>query len=76
MYNVYTSLLYQLKRLNSRTIDVTPLSAGGVANASVQDAFCAGTGCLISIIYGQSGYGNHLSPAPPGGAAKGPAANS
>jgi len=76
LYNAYTGALYQLKRSSdSSTADVAPLSAGGVANASTQDAFCAGTGCLISIIYDQSGHGNHLTQAPPGGAAKGPAAN-
>jgi hypothetical protein len=38
-----------------------------VANAAAQDAFCAGTTCLITIIYDQSGRGNHLTQAPPGG---------
>jgi hypothetical protein len=50
------------------------LSAGGVANAATQDNFCAGTTCLITIIYDQSGRGNHLTQAPPGGF-KGPEAN-
>jgi len=76
LYSAYTGPLYQLKHSSdSSTINVPPLSAGGVANASVQDAFCAGKGCLISIIYDQSGHGNHLTQAPPGGAARGPAAN-
>jgi hypothetical protein len=52
-----------------------PLSAGGVANATVQDLFCASTTCLITIIYDQSGSGNHLSQAPPGGAFSGPETN-
>jgi non-reducing end alpha-L-arabinofuranosidase len=51
------------------------LSAGGIANAAAQDSFCASTTCVISIIYDQSGYGNHLTQAPPGGAASGPNAN-
>ncbi|KIN05455.1 glycoside hydrolase family 54 protein, partial [Oidiodendron maius Zn] len=29
--------------------------------------FCASTTCLITIIYDQSGHGNHLTQAPPGG---------
>ena len=49
------------------------LSAGGVANAAAQDSFCAGTTCLITVIYDQSGRGNHLTQAPPGGFS-GPAA--
>ncbi|KAE8380089.1 Arabinosidase B [Aspergillus bertholletiae] len=32
-----------------------------------QDSFCASTTCLITIIYDQSGRGNHLTQAPPGG---------
>jgi non-reducing end alpha-L-arabinofuranosidase len=76
LYNAYTGALYQLKRSSDgSTVDVAPLSTGGVANESTQDTFCAGTGCLISIIYDQSGHGNHLTQAPPGGVAKGPAAN-
>jgi hypothetical protein len=54
--------------------NIAPLSAGGVANAAAQDTFCAGTTCLITIIYDQSGRGNHLTQAPPGGF-KGPEAN-
>jgi hypothetical protein len=49
------------------TSNIAPLSAGGVANAAAQDSFCASTTCLITIIYDQSGRGNHLTQAPPGG---------
>lgn len=49
------------------TTAISPLSAGGVANAAAQDSFCASTTCLITIIYDQSGRGNHLTQAPPGG---------
>ena len=37
------------------------LSAGGYANAAAQDSFCAGTSCVITIIYDQSGRGNNLT---------------
>ena len=57
---------------DNTTTDIMPLSAGGVANASAQDAFCTMTNCLISVIYDQSGHSNHLTQAPSGGAAKGP----
>ena len=40
-----------------------PLSAGGVANAAAQDSFCAGTSCVITVIYDQSGKGNDLTQA-------------
>jgi hypothetical protein len=47
-------------------------SVAGYADAATQDAFCAGGTCTISIIYDQSGMGNHLRPAPAGGAKASP----
>lgn len=68
MYSAYSGSLYQVKRASdSTTLDIAPVSAGGVANAAKQDTFCALTTCLITIIYDQSGNGNHLTQAPPGG---------
>lgn len=68
LYDAYNGALYQVTRNsdNSKT-DISPLAAGGVANAAAQDSFCSGTTCLISIIYDQSGKGNHLTQAPKGG---------
>ncbi|KAI1126842.1 Arabinosidase B [Nemania abortiva] len=75
LYSAYTGSLYQVKRgSDGATTDIKPLSAGGVANAAAQDTFCASTTCLITIIYDQSGKGNHLTQAPPGGFS-GPEAN-
>lgn len=75
LYNAYNGPLYQVKRgSDGATTDIKPLTAGGVANAASQDSFCSGTTCLITIIYDQSGRGNHLTQAPPGGAASGPEA--
>ncbi|KAK4233391.1 Arabinosidase B [Achaetomium macrosporum] len=75
LYSAYSGRLYQVKRdSDGKTTDISPLSAGGVANAAAQDSFCANTTCLITIIYDQSGRGNHLTQAPPGGF-KGPEAN-
>ncbi|HWO59863.1 MAG TPA: arabinofuranosidase catalytic domain-containing protein, partial [Umezawaea sp.] len=68
LYGAYDGSLYQVRRSSDNTTrDVGPSSAGGVANAATQDSFCAGTTCLISIIYDQSGRANHLTQAPPGG---------
>ncbi|KAI0452287.1 carbohydrate-binding module family 42 protein [Xylaria acuta] len=76
LYNNYSGSLYQLLRgSDNATADVKTLSAGGVANAATQDNFCSGSTCLISVIYDQSGRGNHLTQAPPGGAASGPNVN-
>lgn len=75
LYSAYNGALYQVKRgSDGKTTDIAPLSAGGVANAAAQDTFCANTTCLITIIYDQSGRGNHLRQAPPGGF-KGPESN-
>jgi hypothetical protein len=68
LYSSYSGPLYQVQRSSdSTTTTISPLSAGGVANAATQDSFCSGTSCVISIIYDQSGHGNDLSRAPPGG---------
>lgn len=68
LFQSYNGPLYQVRRASDNTTrDVGVLSAGGVANAATQDSFCAGTTCLITIIYDQTGRGNHLTQAPPGG---------
>ncbi|MEV7044567.1 arabinofuranosidase catalytic domain-containing protein [Amycolatopsis sp. NPDC051061] len=68
LYGAYNGSLYQVRRASDNTTrDIGLLSAGGVANAAAQDSFCAGTTCLITVIYDQSGRNNHLTQAPPGG---------
>ncbi|KAJ6512601.1 alpha-L-arabinofuranosidase [Mycena sanguinolenta] len=72
LFSAFTGSLYQVKRgSDGATLNIAPLSAGGVANAAAQDSFCAGTSCLITTIFDQSGRANHLTQAPPGGAASG-----
>ncbi|GAA3351820.1 alpha-L-arabinofuranosidase B [Amorphoplanes nipponensis] len=74
LYGAYNGSLYQVRRSSDNaTRDIGVLAAGGVANAAAQDSFCAGTSCVITVIYDQSGRGNHLTQAPPGGFS-GPAA--
>jgi len=65
--STYTGPLYQVKKADGTTKDIPVLSPGGFADSSVQDAFCGADACTISIIYDQSGMGNHLTKAPPGG---------
>ena len=73
LYASYSGPLYQVRRSSDNTtLNISPLSAGGVANAAAQDSFCAGTTCVITEIYDQSGRGNNLTDAPGGGAAGGP----
>ena len=73
LFASYNGRLYQVRRSSDNaTRDVGVLGAGGVANAAAQDSFCAGTTCRVTVIYDQSGRGNHLTQAPGGGAAGGP----
>ncbi|KAF2163466.1 carbohydrate-binding module family 42 protein [Zasmidium cellare ATCC 36951] len=73
LFDSYNDPLYQIKRgSDNQTLPIYPLQAGGIANASAQDSFCANTTCVISIIYDQTSNGNNLTQAPPGSAAKGP----
>lgn len=74
LFDSYSGGLYQVQRSSDgTTTDITPVSAGGIADAAAQDSFCSGTTCVISVIYDQSGTSNDLTQAPPGGAASGPA---
>lgn len=61
----YEGPLYQVKN-DGGVLDIG--SIDGYANAAAQLEFCATADCIISIIYDQSGYGNHLTPAPRGSA--------
>ena len=65
----YTGPLYQVDS-GTATLDIKGVD--GYADAAAQDQFCA-SGCTISIIYDQSGRGNHVTPAPPGSAKQTPA---
>ncbi len=67
LYAAYDGNLYQVTRASDKTTkDIGVSSAGSVADAAVQDTFCSGTTCSISIIYDQSGKNNHLRQGPPG----------
>ncbi|KID89979.1 Alpha-N-arabinofuranosidase Precursor, partial [Metarhizium majus ARSEF 297] len=75
LYAKYSGRLYQVRRDSDQaTTDITTMSPGGVADSNHQDSFCARTTCVITVIYDQSGHDNHLTQAPPGGAASGPEA--
>ncbi|MGI5240218.1 arabinofuranosidase catalytic domain-containing protein [Dactylosporangium sp. CA-139066] len=61
LFQAYTGNLYQVRRSSDNaTRDIGVLSAGGAANAAAQDSFCAGTTCVITVVYDQSGRGNDL----------------
>jgi hypothetical protein len=71
--SAYTGNLYQVRVGGSKTgTGGTPAEIGfgsdGFADAAAQDTACGTGACTISIIYDQSGNGNDLTVAPPGGA--------
>jgi len=66
LYGAYSGNLYQLRRASDGATEEVPvLAPGGFADISVQDAFCAGTSCTISIIYDQTENHNDLPKSPP-----------
>ena len=69
LFSSYTGDLYQVRRSSDNTTkNIGVLTRGGVANAATQDAFCAGTSCVITVLFDQSGHGNNLAYQGPGGA--------
>lgn len=62
----YTGCLYQVQRSDMTTLDIGAVD--GYADAAAHEAFCDGGACVISIVYDQAPFGNHLTPAPPGSA--------
>ena len=79
LLSTYAGPLYQIRSGSSdqntgsggETHDIgqTP---DGFANAAAVDAACAGTICTVSLLYDQSGKGNHLSVAKAGAQFAGP----
>ena len=61
-----------MRQSDGKTLDIGVVrpgkgDPGGYADAAAQDEFCANTYCWITILYDQSGKGNHLIQAPRGG---------
>ena len=73
LYAAYDGPLYQVMRASDgNTLDIGVVRAtandpGGYADADAQDAFCKDTWCWVTVLYDQSGKGNHLYQAPRGG---------
>jgi hypothetical protein len=73
LYATYSGKLYRVRRASDNaTLDIGTLSPGGYADSAAQDTFCAGTTCIIAIIYDQSPMGNDLGISPGGGAVSTP----
>jgi hypothetical protein len=77
LYASYRSRLYQVRRSSDTTTrDIGTLGSGS-ADAASQDSFCAGTTCVVTVVFDQSGRGNDLwyqgSSAVPGSPQSSPA---
>ena len=68
LYAQFDGPLYAVRRTDGALQNIGPLEPGGFADSARQDDFCGGDECTIAAIYDQSGHGNHLIKAPPGGA--------
>jgi non-reducing end alpha-L-arabinofuranosidase len=71
LFASYAGSLYQVRRSSDNTTRNIGV-VGGFADAASQDSFCAGSSCVITIIFDQSGHNHNLTQAPAGGAAPGP----
>ena len=60
LFSAYGGKLYQVRNTAGTTKDILALTPGGFADGPSQDAFCAGTACVITVLYDQSGKGNDL----------------
>ena len=60
LYGAYKDKLYQVRRTDNTTKDILPFAAGGIADTAPQDTFCAGSTCVITVVYDQSGKGNDM----------------
>jgi hypothetical protein len=61
LFGSYDQHLYQVRReSDNTTIDIGVVAAGGLADSAAQDAFCVNTKCVVTVLFDQSGRGNHL----------------
>jgi non-reducing end alpha-L-arabinofuranosidase len=60
LYSSYRGNLYQVRRSSDNSTRAIGALSGGAADAASQDSFCAGTTCVVTVLYDQSGRGNDL----------------
>src|ERR1039457_4684644 len=60
LYSAYSGKLYQVRRTDNTTLDILTLAPGGIADTGPEDTFCAGSTCVLTVVYDQSGKGNDL----------------
>ena len=50
-----------MQRADGQTLDISVVAAGGIADSAKQDAFCASSTCIVSVVYDQSAQHNDLT---------------
>jgi hypothetical protein len=60
LYGSYRGNLYQVRRASDNATRNIGALSGGAADAAGQDSFCAGTTCVVTVVYDQTGHGNDL----------------
>jgi hypothetical protein len=61
LYGAYNGKIYQVRRVSDNTTkDIGTLAAGSIADTASEDTFCAGSPCVLTVVYDQSGKGNDL----------------
>ncbi|HEX7597099.1 MAG TPA: arabinofuranosidase catalytic domain-containing protein [Polyangia bacterium] len=60
LYSKYDGRLYQVRRTDNTTKDILTSAPGGLADTAPHDAFCAGSSCVITVVYDQSAKANDL----------------
>ncbi len=64
LYGAYSGPLYQVRRASDGSTKDIPVGSDGFVDIAVQDSFCSGGTCTISIIYDQSSMHNDLAKSP------------
>ena len=67
LFSAFDGALYQVRRASdNRTLNIGLTGPGGFADSAAQDAFCASTTCVITIIFDQTTRRNDLTIEPAG----------
>ncbi len=65
LFSSFDGYLYQVKRADGMTQDISVLTPGGFADSAEQDTFCNGSSCTIWRVHDQTGNGNFLEAQTP-----------
>lgn len=64
LFAKYTGPLYRVTRPNGQSANIGVLEPGGFADIAAHEQFCFAGDCVISNLFDQSPFGNHLGERP------------